>query len=386
MSEITYKYYPDVPGSNKIEQYLNLLYLGQKYKRCKQYDIADDIYNTIIQNFGETGVLDVAIAKNLASRGDYDQAIEYFQRALDSYNISENILREEGYDATISNHLKILKNRDKISHDKFLKYLTGISGDKDYACVDEKNYSKSIVIFIDLLGTKESENNFKKLFSANMIFRNKVQKIENIGKEIFTRKVFAFSDCCFIIFKQKYKDEDIFEENVVKEILISFSKVCIELLKEKIFFRGGIAYGDIWNDMEGMFGPAANEAYLLESKFSNYIRIGINKEIAELVYKNTDTIVLYDEKEKLYYLNIFYLTGQGQIYVNENKCGEYLENIHTHVKEVMKEYKKKIRDIIENKENIPLESISLLEKYGHILQKYLWFNNYLQERKKYKKI
>ena len=39
-----------------------------------------------------------------------------------------------------------------------------------------------------------------------------------------------------------------------------------------------------------------------------------------------------------------------------------------------------------NKENIPLESISLLEKYGHILQEYLWFNNYLQERKKYKKI
>ena len=49
MLEITYKYYPDVPGTNKFEQYLNLLYLGQKYKRCKQYDIADDIYNTIIQ-------------------------------------------------------------------------------------------------------------------------------------------------------------------------------------------------------------------------------------------------------------------------------------------------------------------------------------------------
>lgn len=386
MSEITYKYYPDVPGTNKFEQYLNLLYLGQKYKRCKQYDIADDIYNTIIQNFGETGVLDVAIAKNLASRGDYDQAIEYLQRALDSYNISNSLLREEGYDVTISEHLKILKNRNKISHDEFLKYLTGISGDKDYAYVDEKNYSKSIVIFIDLLGTKESENNFKELFSANMIFKNKVQKIENIGKEIFTRKVFAFSDCCFIIFKQKYKNKDIFEESVIKEILISFSKVCVELLKEKIFFRGGIAYGDIWNDMEGMFGPAANEAYLLESKFSKYIRIGINKEIAELVYKKTDTIVLYDEKEKLYYLNIFYLTEQGKLYVNENKCGEYLENIHAHVKEVMKQYKKKIRDIIENKENIPLESISLLEKYGHILQKYLWFNNYLQERKKYKKI
>ena len=198
--------------------------------------------------------------------------MEFCQRALDSYNISENILREEGYDATISNHLKILKNRDKISHDKFLKYLTGISGDKDYACVDEKNYSKSIVIFIDLLGTKESENNFKKLFSANMIFRNKVQN-RKYRKRNFYKKSFYFSDCCFIIFKQKYKDEDIFEENVVKEILISFSKVCIELLKEKIFFRGGIAYGDIWNDMEGMFGPAANEAYLLESKFSNYIRI-----------------------------------------------------------------------------------------------------------------
>ena len=144
-----------------------------------------------------------------------------------------------------------------------------------------------------------------------MIFRNKVQKIENVGKEIFTRKVFAFSDCCFIIFKQKYKNKDIFEESVIKEILISFSKVCVELLKEKIFFRGGIAYGDIWNDMEGMFGPAANEAYLLESKFSKYIRIGIDKEIAELAYKDTGTIVLYDEKEKLYYLNIFYLTEQG---------------------------------------------------------------------------
>ena len=48
MSKITYKYYLDVPGSNKIEQYLNLLYLGQKYKRCKRYDIANYIYNTII--------------------------------------------------------------------------------------------------------------------------------------------------------------------------------------------------------------------------------------------------------------------------------------------------------------------------------------------------
>lgn len=48
MSKITYKYYPDVPESARFEQYLNLLYLGQKYKRCKRYDIANDIYNTII--------------------------------------------------------------------------------------------------------------------------------------------------------------------------------------------------------------------------------------------------------------------------------------------------------------------------------------------------
>ena len=248
----------------------------------------------------------------------------------------------------------------------------------------------------DLLGRDEiviNDGSIRGLIEGKVIFVT--GGAGSIGSEL-TRQIakfnpkklitLAFSDCCFIIFKQKYKNKDIFEESVIKEILISFSKVCVELLKEKIFFRGGIAYGDVWNDMEGMFGPAANEAYLLESKFSKYVRIGINKEIAELVYKDTDTIVLYDEKEKLYYLNIFYLTEQGKLYVNENKCGEYLENIHAHVKEVMKQYKKKMRDIIENKENIPLESISLLEKYGHILQKYLWFNNYLQERKKYKKI
>lgn len=385
-SQKKYLYYPSI----KIkEDYYSFYNLGIECKRNKQYDMADKIYKIIIKTWGETGILDAGIAKNLAVRGDYIQAIHFFEKAIESYKYSilkkdcdfEFLrIKETNYLNELNRHKQTIENikNNKLNRKEKFKYLASISGDEKFEPPSEKDYQNAIVIFLDLLGSKESANDFDKLFKSNMIFKEKIKAMNYPYNKNISRKIFVLSDCCFIIYKE-IDIEDKASKEVIQDILIDIGKLAIELLNEKIIFRGGIAYGKIWNDSEGMFGEAANKAYLLESVKAKYIRICIDKEIIKKIPCFVNNKLILEDYDKESYLNIFYLTQIGNKYSGENVEREYIKNIKLFIEGEINKYKEKIRDVIDNKSGkISLDYDEVLKRIGHILQKYNWFENYIE--------
>lgn len=383
-----YLYYPNI----KIkEDYYNFYNLGIECKRNKQYDMADKIYKIIIKTWGETGILDAGIAKNLAVRGDYIQSIQFFEKAIESYEYSIKKkdtdfeflgINQTNYLDELHRHKKTIEDikDNKLNREEKFRYLASISGDEKFEPPSEKDYQNAIVIFLDLLGSKESANDFDKLFKSNMIFKEKIKGMDYPYNKNISRRIFVLSDCCFIIYKE-IDIEDKKSKKIIKDILVDVGKLAIELLNEKIIFRGGIAYGKIWNDSEGMFGEAANKAYLLESVKARYIRICIDDEIIKKFpcFIHKDKLILKDH-DKENYLNIFYLTQIGSIYSGENEKGEYAKNIKSFIEIEINKYKEKIRDIIDNKNSeISLNYDETFKNIGHILQKYNWFKMYIEE-------
>jgi hypothetical protein len=381
-----YLYYPNIEIK---EDYYNFYNLGIECKRNKQYDMADKIYQIIIKTWGETGILDAGIAKNLAVRGDYIQSIQFFEKAIESYKYSilekDNDfeflkINQTNYLDELYRHKKTVEDikNNKLNRKEKFRYLASISGDVKFEPPSERDYQKAIVIFLDLLGSKELANDFDKLFKSNMIFKEKIKGMDYPYDKNISRKIFVLSDCCFIIYKE-IDIEDKKSKRIINDILIDVAKLAIELLNEKIIFRGGIAYGKIWNDSEGMFGEAANKAYLLESTKAKYIRICIDNEIIKKMPCFVNNKLIIEDYDKENYLNIFYLTQIGDKYNGENKKGEYAKNIQLFIETEINKYKGKIRDIIDNKNRkISLDYDETLKKIGHILQKYNWFENYIE--------
>ena len=65
-------------------------------------------------------------------------------------------------------------------------------------------YSKALVAFIDILGSKQI-NSFDLRLSVNMSFHTELEKfmdVETVFDSIkkYERQVYVFSDCCYIIF------------------------------------------------------------------------------------------------------------------------------------------------------------------------------------------
>ena len=118
----------------------------------------------------------------------------------------------------------------------------------------------------------------------------------------------------------------------------------------------------------------------LNLKFPITTEFSKKKEVVdflEMLIESTSVKNIFYDKEN--YLNIFYLTQIGDKYNGENKKGEYAKNIQLFIETEINKYKGKIRDIIDNKNRkISLDYDETLKKIGHILQKYNWFENYIE--------
>lgn len=242
------------------------------------------------------------------------------------------------------------------------------------------SYKKGIVIFIDVLGTKERENDFKNSLKINNIFHNTLEDGEkhNNGNIIYQRHVYTFSDCAYIIYDYK---EDIEESRkdwgkLTKAALYNTELIIEKFLKKNLISRGGISYGDVYYEENRslFFGPAINEAHELESKEAIYPRIIVSPKVAQLyffrerdfLYKESSpeqrefarkingVILKRDEKKfMLHYLNSYEL-GHNYLELEEkfNELLIYIEN--------------------------------QLEKYknnNRILEKYEWLKKYVENSK-----
>ncbi|MCM1161012.1 MAG: hypothetical protein NC412_07295 [Roseburia sp.] len=138
-------------------------------------------------------------------------------------------------------------------------------------------YQKRIIAFIDILGFKTkvddsliSKTVARKLHTAlKRILQIKldnedlssVLEMKSYGVEITT-----FSDSAVI----SYPADDI---DGLFYLLLDLVHLQLELASYDVLLRGGITIGDLYHDGSIVYGPAMNEAYLLESKKAKYPRI-----------------------------------------------------------------------------------------------------------------
>lgn len=206
------------------------------------------------------------------------------------------------------------------------------------------SYKKTVVIFIDVLGSKEitefgQKYEIHKLFHTSVRESQNRQNSEHLSHVAYDRKLFSFSDCAFITYF--YKD-DIEEKRKDERALLQVALYNTSILLTKIashgyIVRGGVSYGDAFVDNDGCFGPAVDEAYLLESKFAKYPRVLLSKTAGRLQYDfeteiqsspevsllnrmirdRVARIVNFDDEQ--FYLNVFYhLEMESELSYNGN--------------------------------------------------------------------
>jgi hypothetical protein len=154
-------------------------------------------------------------------------------------------------------------------------------------------FQTGLVVFIDILGTKD--NNFKNLYRINKLFHKKINDLSSkniFDRSYYIKRVYSFSDCAYIIYtgyydpdKGKYYNPEIndiyfFIEHCIDDLMSTL----INFLQDDFLFRGGISIGDLYIDEREniFFGPAINDAYLLERE-AIMPRIIFNEKLVKIL-------------------------------------------------------------------------------------------------------
>lgn len=188
-------------------------------------------------------------------------------------------------------------------------------------------YTTSAVIFLDILGTKD-RNNFEEKFAVHRAFHEEVKDNEErqtaIPHVIYTRVLRSFSDCAFILYAYKdgIADERKNDLNLLYIALYNTSLSIIRILNAGFLVRGGATLGDAFIDELGLFGPAIEEAYELESGKDQaiYPRVILANEVGERLYHwersqddgtalmlfSTPPRLILRDNDGRYLLNVFY--------------------------------------------------------------------------------
>jgi hypothetical protein len=240
-------------------------------------------------------------------------------------------------------------------------------------------YSKGIAYFIDILGSKN--RNFDDSLKINEMFHEELEKVQkrhrptSIGK----RYVTSFSDCAYIIYA--IKEECDKDDNFIKYIFTSLYNTASTIAYFVIngfLCRGGIYCGELYFDETKniIFGPAINNAYLLEQK-AEMPRLLLNDELAikiieydkkvksinEMARITNGNIIIQDDVDKKYYLNYLnYLTGISSV-----GLGTKAYTFHS---------------FYEQAKQYSLDVISTADNYN-IISKHKWHLSYLDKINNY---
>lgn len=245
-----------------------------------------------------------------------------------------------------------------------------------------------IVIFLDILGSREMSS-FEEKYKIHRIFHESVKQSQDLQgtkeKEhvAYTRKLFSFSDCAYVFYKYKpdVKDSKKDLSKLFQVALLNTSVMMLRLLNEGYLVRGGVTYGSAYFDELSFFGPAVEDAYLIESTKAVTPRILIDQRFGEKIFLHEKriygevfgpssphykflpkrsyipTIVSPDQSE--YILNVLYiLEMEGSIQLGDA--------LITHC---------------ELKDNVTSNLLIKIEKHKkdpHITRKLLWKKNYIE--------
>lgn len=148
-------------------------------------------------------------------------------------------------------------------------------------------YEQRVCCFLDILGFKEHIEETINNGKDNYLKIQEIQKIISFIQELIydlengtsqSKMVTHFSDSVVISFRIEEKSEII-------STLVTLLYVAFECANKGFFIRGGVSFGKLIHTNTMVFGPALNEAYLLESKKAIFPRIIMNKEILKYALK-----------------------------------------------------------------------------------------------------
>lgn len=247
-----------------------------------------------------------------------------------------------------------------------------------------KGYCKALVVFIDILGSK-NYNSFAELFKINELFHTELLNNKNQDRDYlaYQRHIYTFSDCAYLIYD--YKDKSTSNLGALFNVaLLNCEPLIMKFLSERILVRGGIAYDDVYYDENKnmFFGDAINRAYKYESEIAKFPRIIIDECVANEVIKYKNKINKYSKQlnyneslflndycgciikldvDNRYYLNYFNSIQQGKDY-------SYI---------IGKSNKLFLEDLI----NMCDENIDLYKENDSIKTKYEWLKDYAEQSK-----
>ena len=257
---------------------------------------------------------------------------------------------------------------------------------------EPKSYSKYLVIFVDILGSKNRDN-FEEAYKINRIFHEEFEKNKENDKESnkYFRKIYSFSDCAYIFygFKEGISNELKNESELFKVALCNCEPIFLRFIKERIIFRGGIAYGDAYVDpcKSMFFGDAVNRAYKLESEIAVHPRIVIEDYIAKLILENIEDVkykIVAKNPEYIRFLGAglmprLPLTGDGII--EKDTDGKYIFNyLHFPEYEIeLSNYYRSGKKFIEELIDFCSEQIKICTQYK-IIDKYFYLKRFSETR------
>ena len=245
------------------------------------------------------------------------------------------------------------------------------------------SYRKMVVIFVDLLGTKNNKN-FKDKYLIHRLFHSEAKTNEerNLSYVIYDRKVYSFSDCAYFFYYYKEGVEDS-RKNDMKLIQIAMSNTSLSLLRilnAGYLVRGGITFGDAYFDELGFFGPAVEQAYGLECNYADVPIITLNPQLGEKFYEweksetdmnivnllMTSRPMLVEKDKDKYFLNIFYQLETFMPSLSfEDSCVN-IETIKRNVFAVIARDKEKYKETNiseERKKSTIFEKLDRFERY-----------------------
>ena len=152
----------------------------------------------------------------------------------------------------------------------------------------------SYIAFLDILGYKNllehDINNGTQIFKTKMIEAFRV--LDNVNQAKFAHKV--ISDSIFISCSDREAAPELME--ILRNVFVAF-------LEKGLLIRGGVSYGEHFENRTITYSPALTKAYLLESAIAEFPRIMVDQNIVDMfqgLKENSDVL----KSGKNWYLNV----------------------------------------------------------------------------------
>jgi hypothetical protein len=126
------------------------------------------------------------------------------------------------------------------------------------------------VTFLDILGYKETLEKDAK--EGTQAFRSKMTSAFRCFEDInhAVHKYQAISDSIFLSCSDR---------EAIRQLLCDIRNVVVGFLRQGLLMRGGMTFGQHFQNMSMTYSPALTKAYLLESKVAEYPRVMVDQNI-----------------------------------------------------------------------------------------------------------